>query len=53
MDKKIIDLYGLPYLFVIFLALGMEKMLQKMGWSIIIIGLIEEIMETQHYNIII
>jgi hypothetical protein len=53
MDKKIIDLYDSPYLFVIFLALGMEKMLQKMGWSIIIIGLIEEIMETQHYNIII
>jgi hypothetical protein len=31
MDKKIIDLYDSPYLFVIFLALGMEKMLQKMG----------------------
>jgi hypothetical protein len=53
MDKKIIVLYDSPYLFVVFLALGMEKLLQKMGWSIIIVGLIKEIMETQHYNIII
>jgi hypothetical protein len=53
MDKKLIVLYDSPYLFVIFLALGTEKLLQKMGWSIIIVGLIEEIMETQHYNIII
>jgi hypothetical protein len=30
-DKKITVLYDSPYLFVIFLALGMEKLLQKMG----------------------
>jgi hypothetical protein len=42
-----------PICLWIFFALGMEKLLQKMGWSIIIVGLIEEIMETQRYNIII
>lgn len=53
MDQKIIVLYDSPYLFVIFLALGLEKLLQKMGWSIIIVGLIDMIVETQLHKIII